>query len=83
MGHLGFTGHFETTVKYSRNMSKSSKASGLPFPAVVVIAALAVFGVITIVQWLVSSLTGILKFGLFVLIVVAMAGWVVNVKGKR
>ena len=70
-------------MKYSRNMSKSSKASGLPFPAVVVIAALAVFGVITIVQWLVSSLTGILKFGLFVLIVVAMAGWVVNVKGKR
>ena len=64
-------------------MSKSSKASGLPLPAVVVIAALAVFGVITIVQWLVGSLAGILKFGLFVLIVVAMAGWVINVKGKR
>ena len=70
-------------MNYARNMSKSSKASGLPFPAVVVIAALAVFGVITIVQWLVGSLAGILKFGLFVLIVVAMAGWVINVKGKR
>lgn len=64
-------------------MSKSSNASRLPFPAVVVIAALAVFGVITIVQWLVGSLAGILKFGLFVLIVVAIAGWVINVKGKR
>ena len=70
-------------MKYAKGMSKSSKASGLPFPAVVVIAALAVFGVITIVQWLVGSLAGILKFGLFVLIVVAMAGWVINVKGKR
>ena len=70
-------------MKYARNMSKSSSASGLPFPAVVVIAALAVFGVITIVQWLVGSLAGILKFGLFVLIVVAIAGWVINVKGKR
>ncbi len=70
-------------MKYSRNMSKSSNASRLPFPAVVVIAALAVFGVITIVQWLVGSLAGILKFGLFVLIVVAIAGWVINVKGKR
>ena len=70
-------------MNYAGNMSKSSKASGLPFPAVVVIAALAVFGVITMVQWLVGSLAGILKFGLFVLIVVAMAGWVINVKGKR
>ncbi len=70
-------------MNYAKNMSKSSKASGLPLPAVVVIAALAVFGVITIVQWLVGSLAGILKFGLFVLIVVAMAGWVINVKGKR
>ena len=70
-------------MKYARNMSKSSSASRLPFPAVVVIAALAVFGVITIVQWLVGSLAGILKFGLFVLIVVAIAGWVINVKGKR
>ena len=70
-------------MKYSRNMSKSSNASRLPLPAVVVIAALAVFGVITIVQWLVGSLAGILKFGLFVLIVVAIAGWVINVKGKR
>ena len=83
MGHLGVTGHFETTVNYAKDMSKSSKASGLPFPAVVVIAALAVFGVITMVQWLVGSLAGILKFGLFVLIVVAIAGWVINVKGKR
>jgi len=64
-------------------MSKSDSASGLPFPALIVVAALAVFGMITLVQWLVGSLAGILKFGLFVLIVVAIAGWVVSIKGKR
>ncbi|MDE0066442.1 MAG: hypothetical protein OXN44_06180 [Acidimicrobiaceae bacterium] len=64
-------------------MSKSGSASGLPFPALVVVAALAVFGMITLVQWLVGSLAGILKFGLFVLIAVAIAGWVVSIKGKR
>ncbi len=64
-------------------MSKSGRASGLPLPALVVVAALAVFGMITLVQWLVGSLAGILKFGLFVLIVVAIAGWVVSIKGKR
>jgi len=64
-------------------MSKSSSASGLPFPALVVVAALAVLGMISLVQWLVGSLAGILKFGLFVLIVVAVAGWVVSIKGKR
>ncbi|MCY3850431.1 MAG: hypothetical protein OXF75_06480 [Acidimicrobiaceae bacterium] len=64
-------------------MSKSSSASGLPFPALVVVAALAVLGMISLVQWLVGSLAGILKFGLFVLIVVAVASWVVSIKGKR
>lgn len=70
-------------MKYPGNMSKSGSASGLPFPALVVVAALAVFGMITLVQWLVGSLAGILKFGLFVLIAVAIAGWVVSIKGKR
>ena len=43
-------------------MNESTKASRMPFPAVVVIAALAVFGMVTLVQWLVGSLAGILKF---------------------
>ena len=55
----------------------------MPFPALVVVAALAVLGMISLVQWLVGSLAGILKFGLFVLIVVAVASWVVSIKGKR
>lgn len=64
-------------------MNKSTKAGRLPFPAVVVIAALAVFGGITLVQWLVGSLADILKFGLFLVIIVAIGSWVVSAKGKR
>ena len=70
-------------MNYARNMNKSKEAGGLPFPAVVVIAALAIFGGITLVQWLVGSLAGILKFGLFVVIVVAIGGWVLSIKGRR
>ncbi len=55
----------------------------MSFPAVVVIAALAVFGAVTLVQWVVGSLAGILKFGLFVVIIVAVGSWVVSAKGKR
>ena len=64
-------------------MNKSAKASRLPFPAVVLIAALAVFGGITLTQWLVGSLAGILKFVLFAVIIVAIGGWVVSAKGNR
>ena len=70
-------------MKYAGRMSKSTKAGRMPFPAVLVIAALAVFGGVTLVQWLVGSLAGILKFGLFLVIVVAVGSWVVSAKGTR
>lgn len=70
-------------MKYAGSMTKSTKAGRMPFPAVVVIAALAVFGAVTLVQWVVGSLAGILKFGLFVVIIVAVGSWVVSAKGSR
>lgn len=70
-------------MKYAGSMSKSTKAGRMSFPAVVVIAALAVFDAVTLVQWVVGSLAGILKFGLFVVIIVAVGSWVVSAKGKR
>ena len=64
-------------------MNKSAKQNSLPFPAVVVIAALAGFGVITLVSWLVGALAGILQYGLFFVIVAALAAWAVSAKGRR
>lgn len=64
-------------------MSRSTEAGRTSFPAVVVIAALAVFGAVTLVQWVVGSLAGILKFGLFLVIIVAVGSWVVSAKGSR
>ena len=55
----------------------------MPFPAVVVIAALAAFGAVTLAQWAVGSLAGILKFGLFLVIILAVGSWVVSAKAKR
>jgi len=71
------------SVQYAGPMNKSNEADRIPFPAVVVIAALAVFGMVTLVQWLVGSFAGILRFGLFLVIIVAAGSWVVSAKGKR
>lgn len=64
-------------------MSRSTEADRMPFPAVVVIAALAVFGAVVLIQWVVGALAGILKFGLFLVIILAVGSWVVSAKGKR
>lgn len=56
---------------------------GLPLPAVIVIGALAIFGAITGVQFVLSAVVGIVKFALVVVVVLAVAAWVVSAKGKR
>ncbi len=65
-----------------RRNTKPSRR-GLPFPAVVVIGALAIFGAITAVQWVLGSLLGLVKFGLVLVIIVGVAGWIVSAKGRR
>ncbi len=74
---------FELAVNYPGSMNRSDDASRLPFPAVVVIAALTVFGLITMVQWLVGSIATILRFGLFLLIVLAIGSWLLSAKSRR
>lgn len=59
------------------------RTGGLPFPAIVVIAALAVFGAVTAVQWVLASLIGIIKFGLVLVVIVAAVGWVISAKANR
>lgn len=56
---------------------------GLPFPAIVLIGALAVFGAITAVQFMLSAVVGVVKFALVVVVIVAIGWWVVSAKGNR
>lgn len=70
-------------MKYAEGMNESTRAGRKPFPVVVIIAALVLFGLVTLTQWLISSLAGILKFAVFVVIIVAVGSWVVGLKGKR
>ncbi len=66
------------------NSAQNPRRSGsLPFPAIVVIAALAVFGAVTAVQWVLASLIGIIKFGLVLVVIVAAVGWVISAKANR
>ena len=46
----------------------------MPFSMVVVIGALAAFGAISLIQWTLGWLFGIVKFGLVVVVVAAVLG---------
>ena len=52
-------------------------------PARLVIGGLALFGAVTLVQWVLTSLIGIIKFGLVIVVVVGVAGWVLSAKSRR
>jgi hypothetical protein len=58
----------------------------LPLSALILIGALAVFGALAVVQWLVGALFGVLRLGLVVIVIVAIAGlvfWGGPERGKR
>ncbi len=71
------------TPEKAESAQNPQKSDGLPFPAVVVIAALAIFGAVTAVQWVLASLIGIIKFVLVVVVIVAAVGWVIAAKANR
>lgn len=56
---------------------------GLSVPATVVLGALAIFGAITAVQWVLTSLLGIVKLGLIIVVVLGVAAWVMSAKANR
>jgi hypothetical protein len=60
-----------------------SDRSGPSLPVLVVVGALALFGAVVLVQWVLASLFGLVRFGLTVVIVVAVAAAVVSAKGRR
>lgn len=69
-------------MELERRNSRPAR-QGLSVPAKVVVGALAVFGLIVLVQWLLAAVLGLVKWALFVVIVVAVAAWVVGAKGNR
>ncbi len=52
-------------------------------PATIVIGALVLFGTVIMVQWVLASLLGLIKFALFITVVVGVVGWVVSAIAKR
>lgn len=52
-------------------------------PARLALGALAIFGAVTMVQWVIGAVLGIIKFALVVVVVVAVGAWVVGAKGSR
>lgn len=71
------------TQKKADSGEDPQNLNGLPFPAIVLIAALAIFGAVTAVQWVLASLIGIIKFGLVLVVVIAAIGWVISAKANR
>lgn len=55
----------------------------MPFPAVIVLGALAILGAITLVQWALSALLGLIRFAILIVVVVAVGAWVVSAKANR
>ena len=55
----------------------------LPFPAIIVIGGLAVFGALSAGQWVLTSLLGVVKLVLVIVVVIAAAAWVISAKANR
>ena len=66
-----------------RQQATSPKRQGLSVPARLVIGAVAIFGAITLVQWVVGALIGVIKFALVVVVVIGVGGWIIGAKGSR
>lgn len=61
----------------------SPPSSGVPFAAKVAIGALVVWAGLSLLQWFIASALSFARFGLIVVIVVALFGWAVSSKGNR
>lgn len=62
---------------------KNPKRQGISLPARVALGAFAIFGAITLLQWVVTALVGTIKFALLVVVVVAVGAWIIGAKGSR
>ncbi|MAL65761.1 MAG: hypothetical protein CL413_01045 [Acidimicrobiaceae bacterium] len=58
-------------------------APRVPLAAKIAVGALALWGTFTVLDWFISSALRLIRFGLFVVIVIALFGWAVSAKGRR
>ncbi|MDG2026405.1 MAG: hypothetical protein P8J50_04795 [Acidimicrobiales bacterium] len=56
---------------------------GASLPTRLVIGGLAVFGAVSLVQWVLTSLIAFVKFGLLVVVVLGVVGGVLSAKAGR
>lgn len=67
-------------------MSDTPERPRLPLSVLILIGALALFGALAAVQWLLGTLFGMLRLGLVVVVIVVVAGLVFRggpERGKR
>ena len=57
--------------------------SGLPFPAVIVLGALALLGGITLIQWALSTVLGLIRVAILIVVVIGVGAWIVSTKANR
>lgn len=63
--------------------TRSPERRGLTTPGRILLGALAVFGAITLMQWVLVSILAIVKFLLLIVVVLAVGAWVVGAKSSR
>jgi hypothetical protein len=66
-----------------RRRKTPRRSSGMSMPARLVLGALAIFGAVTLVSWVLASIVAFVKFGLLVIVIIGVGAWVVNAKGSR
>lgn len=62
---------------------QADRPAGLPLPAKVAIGAITLWVAFSALSWVISSALSLIRFGLFVVIVIALFGWAVSAKGSR
>ena len=56
---------------------------GLSWPVLVIAAALALFGALTLIQWTLAAFVGLIKGSLLIVVVIAAIALVLQVKARR
>ena len=62
---------------------QTDRSAGLPLSAKIALGAITLFVAFSAVTWVISGALRFIRFGLFVVIVVAVFGWAVSAKGNR
>ncbi|MEM9203463.1 MAG: hypothetical protein AAGC53_17590 [Actinomycetota bacterium] len=70
-------------MELDRRTSDSSGGGGLALPAKIAIGGLALFGAISVLQWIIAGALRFIQIGIVLVVVMALAGWVVSAKANR